>query len=85
MITFPRDLIRSLLVIFVFVRVTYITAAVLIVIWFLLQLWSAGQITTAQTGGVAYLAHVGGFIFGAIFARLFEDPRRVAEEPVEGE
>jgi membrane associated rhomboid family serine protease len=81
LITFPRDLIRSLLVIFVFVQVTYITAAVLIVIWFLLQLWSAGQITTAQTGGVAYLAHVGGFIFGAIFARLFEDPRRIAQEP----
>jgi membrane associated rhomboid family serine protease len=26
----------------------------------------------AQSGGVAYLAHVGGFIFGAATARLFE-------------
>jgi membrane associated rhomboid family serine protease len=31
-----------------------------------------------QTGGVAYLAHIGGFIFGAVTARLFEDPRRIA-------
>jgi membrane associated rhomboid family serine protease len=31
-----------------------------------------------QTGGVAYLAHIGGFIFGAVNARLFEDPRRIA-------
>ncbi len=80
LVTFPRDTIRSLLVIFVFVRVTYISAALLIGAWFLLQLWNAGSIATAQTGGVAYLAHVGGFIFGAVFARLFEDPRRVAEE-----
>lgn len=80
LVTFPRDTIRSLLIIFVFVRVTYISAALLIGAWFLLQLWNAGSIATAQTGGVAYLAHVGGFIFGAVFARLFEDPRRVAEE-----
>ncbi|HEY6449097.1 MAG TPA: rhomboid family intramembrane serine protease [Candidatus Cybelea sp.] len=80
LVTFPRDTIRSLLVIFVFVRVTYISAALLIGAWFLLQLWNAGSIATAQTGGVAYLAHVGGFIFGAVFARLFEDPRRIAQE-----
>ncbi len=80
LVTFPRDTIRSLLVIFVFVRVTYISAALLIGAWFLLQLWNAGSIASAQTGGVAYLAHVGGFIFGAVFARLFEDPRRVAQE-----
>src|SRR5215470_3140405 len=77
-VTYPRDQIRSLLVIFVFVRVTYITAALLIGIWFLLQLLSIGSIATTQTGGVAYLAHVGGFIFGAVTARLFEDPTRMA-------
>jgi len=27
------------------------------------------------------LAHVGGFIFGALTARFFEDPRRVALQP----
>jgi membrane associated rhomboid family serine protease len=31
-----------------------------------------------QTGGVAYLAHIGGFIFGAVTARFFEDSRRLA-------
>jgi membrane associated rhomboid family serine protease len=25
---------------------------------------------------VAYLAHIGGIVFGAVSARLFEDPRR---------
>ncbi|MGB8966264.1 MAG: rhomboid family intramembrane serine protease [Candidatus Cybelea sp.] len=80
LVTFPSDRIRSLLVIFVFVRVTYITAAALIGFWFLLQVWNAGTVATAQTGGVAYLAHVGGLLFGAFFARLFEDPKRVARE-----
>src|SRR5271169_4041585 len=37
LVTYPRDRIRSLLVIFVFLRVTYIPAALLIGVWFLLQ------------------------------------------------
>jgi len=79
-VTYPRDQIRSILVIFVFVKVTYVTAAVLIGFWFLTQLSSVGTIATTSTGGVAYMAHVGGFIFGAIMARLFEDPQRVARQ-----
>jgi membrane associated rhomboid family serine protease len=78
LVTYPRDEIRSLLIIFIFVRVTMIPAALLIGFWFLIQLFNAGSVATVQTGGVAYLAHVGGFIFGAAAARLFKDPRRVS-------
>jgi len=80
LVTYPKDEIRSLLVIFAFVRVTYISGALLIGIWFVMQLLSVGVITSAQTGGVAYIAHVGGFLFGAVTARLFEDPRRIARQ-----
>ena len=38
----------------------------------------AGTVAQVQTGGVAYLAHVGGFIFGAVAAHFFEKSRRVA-------
>jgi membrane associated rhomboid family serine protease len=72
MVTYPRDQIRSLLIIFIFVRVTFIPAALLIGFWFLTQLVHAGQVAQVQSGGVAYLAHVGGFIFGALTARFFE-------------
>src|SRR5690348_16037229 len=72
LVTYPRDRIRSLLVIFVFVRVTYIPAALLIGVWFLTQFVSLGAVAQQPAGGVAYAAHVGGFIFGAITARLFE-------------
>jgi len=79
MVTYPGDRIRAILVFFVFVRVTQIPAALLIGFWFLTQLLNAGSVAAVQTGGVAYLAHVGGFIFGAVTARLFEDPQRLAD------
>ena len=72
LVTFPQDRIRSLLVIFVFVRVAYIPAVLLIGVWGLIQFLSLGAIAQQPTGGgVAYAAHVGGFIFGAVAARLF--------------
>ena len=78
LITYPRDRIRTVLFIFVFARITFIPAALLIGFWFVTQLFHAGAVAQVQAGGVAYLAHVGGFIFGAVTARLFEDPRRIA-------
>ena len=80
LVTYPRDRMRSLLVIFLFVRVTFIPAALLVVVWFLIQLLNAGAVANVQTGGVAYLAHIGGCIFGAVTARWFEDPQRIAEQ-----
>jgi len=80
LVTYPRDRIRSLLVIFIFVHITFIPAALLIGVWFLIELFSVGAVVTVQTGGVAYLAHIGGMIFGAVFARLFMDPVRIADQ-----
>lgn len=81
LVTYPRDKIKALLIIFIFVRVTFIPAALLIGVWFLIQLVNAGSVASVQTGGVAYLAHVGGFIFGAIAARWFERSRPIVNEP----
>jgi len=78
LVTYPRDEIRSLLFIFIFVRVTFIPAALLIGFWFLTQLINLGSVATSETGGVAYVAHVAGIIFGALTVRFFQDPQRVA-------
>jgi len=78
LVTYPRDRIRTLLFFFIFVRTTFIPASLLIGFWFLTQLFDAGSVATVQGGGVAYVAHVGGCVFGAVTARLFEDPRRIA-------
>jgi membrane associated rhomboid family serine protease len=72
MVTYPRDQIRTLLFLGWFVRVTYIPALLLIGFWLLTQLISMGVIADASSGGVAYLAHVGGLVFGALTARIFE-------------
>ena len=80
-VTYPRDRIKAVLFIFVFVRITFIPAALLIGFWFLTQLVHAGAVAQVQTGGVAYLAHVGGFVFGAVTARLFEGSSRIVDKP----
>jgi membrane associated rhomboid family serine protease len=80
-VTYPRDRIKAILLIFVFVRITFIPAALLIGFWILTQLVHAGAVAQVQTGGVAYLAHVGGFVFGALSARLFEGVSRIVRGP----
>src|SRR5262245_18754510 len=42
LVTYPRDRIRSLLFVFIFARVTYIQAALLVGVWFLMQLVNLG-------------------------------------------
>jgi len=79
-VTYPRDRIRTLLFFWFFIRVTFVSAWLLIGIWFLIQLFDVGAVARAQTGGVAYLAHVGGFIFGVVFGRLFDNSARLANE-----
>jgi membrane associated rhomboid family serine protease len=77
-VTFPRDRIRSLIFFLIFFRVTYIPAVVLIGFWFLTQVFNFGVVADVQTGGVAYLAHIAGFLFGVITGRIFANPRNLA-------
>ena len=77
-VTFPRDRIRTLVYIVIFIRITFIPAVFLIGFWFLMQVLDYGTVTEVRTGGVAYLAHIGGFLFGVVLGRLFVDERRLA-------
>jgi membrane associated rhomboid family serine protease len=77
-VTFPHDRIRALIFFLIFFRVTYIPAVILIGFWFLIQVLNFGVVADVRTGGVAYMAHIAGFIFGAVTARVFDDPRRLA-------
>jgi membrane associated rhomboid family serine protease len=71
-VLYPRDRIRSFLWILIIIRITYIPAVLLIGFWFLMQLFNLGSVANVKTGGVAYLAHVGGFLFGVVTARLWK-------------
>lgn len=73
LVTYPHDEIRTVLLLGWFTRITFIPAVLLIGLWFLIQIFNqVGAVADVQSGGVAYAAHVGGFIFGAVTARLFE-------------
>ena len=72
LISFPYDRIRTLVILGFFVTITLVPSIVLVGLWFLLQLFSeVGSLTQRQGAGIAYMAHVGGFIFGMLTGRLF--------------
>lgn len=81
LITYPRDRIRTVLLFGWFARVTFVPAIVLVGLWFLTQVFNqVGALADVQSGGVAYMAHIGGFLFGMLFVRLFETRQRRMDE-----
>ena len=73
LVLFPTNRVRVLLALgFVFLRPIMVPAVVMIGIWALLQFVNGiGSIAvTDQTSGVAYWAHIGGFIAGAVITLL---------------
>ena len=71
MVTYPTDRIRTLIFIPPFIRIVYIPAVILIGLWLALQFASySTEMNQANTGGVAYLAHIGGAVFGVVTGRL---------------
>jgi len=85
LVTYPRDQIRTVVFLGWFSRMTFIPAALMMVLWFLTQVFSeVGAIAQVNTGGgVAYMAHIGGFAFGMLFGPLFESRGRRREEGLE--
>ncbi|MEW5700936.1 MAG: rhomboid family intramembrane serine protease [Candidatus Zixiibacteriota bacterium] len=79
---FPRARVLTLLWLGFFVRMVWIPALAFLGIWFAMQLlFSVPTIGTSSGGGVAYMAHVGGFLFGMlgalVYKRRFEGAPRV--------
>jgi membrane associated rhomboid family serine protease len=64
LIMFPGAKVLTL-VFFIFIEVIRIPAIILIGFWFILQIMS-GVFSLTATGGVAYFAHIGGFVAGLI-------------------
>lgn len=76
LILYPRARIASLVPIFFIFTLVEIPAVIYLGIWFVLQLfsgWSALQ--GAASGGIAWWAHIGGFVFGVITVHLFTKRR----------
>jgi rhomboid family protein len=70
---YPRARVLTLIFIIFFVTLVEIPALILLAIWFILQFIPAlGQVAVETGGGegVAYFAHVGGFVFGLAVAAV---------------
>jgi membrane associated rhomboid family serine protease len=65
---FPRSQVLTLVILPFFVRLVYLPAVLFLGAWFLMQLISLPQ---GAAGGVAFAAHVGGFIAGLLLVRVF--------------
>ena len=82
----PHARVLTLIFIVFFVTLVEIPAAILLAIWFVLQFVPAiGQVATPDVGGeggVAYFAHVGGFLFGLAAVKLFATRKHDPEPPL---
>jgi membrane associated rhomboid family serine protease len=80
---YPRSKILTLVPIFFFIQFIHIPAAVFIFVWFLIQFLSGLGTLTApkETGGVAFWAHIGGFVAGLMLARFFDSKPYTREAP----
>lgn len=71
LLLYPRARILTLIPIFVFFQFIELPAFVFLGYWLLIQLLSAG-LTPRNVGGIAWWAHIGGFVTGMIFVKIFD-------------
>ena len=73
-VLYPQSRVLTLIPLIVFWEIVELPAIFLLGFWFLMQLFSAGAIaatSNSQAGGVAFMAHVAGFIFGLVGVFIF--------------
>jgi membrane associated rhomboid family serine protease len=81
-VLYPQSRVLTLVTLIIFWEVIEMPAIILLGFWFLMQLFSAGAIAvTASTGGggVAFMAHVAGFITGIVGVFVFRQRQRTEQ------
>lgn len=78
LVLYPSSHVRTLIPLGFFFWTARLPAWAFIGFWFVLQiLFGLMSISTVSSGGVAYAAHVGGFVTGLLLVRLFAHADRV--------
>lgn len=76
LILYPSSRVLTIIPLGFFLRMTMVPAAIVLGLWFVLQLFS-GVLSMGgpDVGGVAFWAHIGGFVAGVILAKIFSKKR----------
>lgn len=72
LLLFPQARILTLMFIFFFIRMIRVPALIVLGSWFMMQLLG---VTSGAETGVAFFAHIGGFVVGLVMIKVFQ-PRR---------
>jgi membrane associated rhomboid family serine protease len=75
LVTFPRARVHCILILGYFIRWVPLPAMLVLGFWFVIQFFSGVAslpFVSQEVGGVAYFAHIGGFIAGALLVRLLK-------------
>jgi len=74
-ILFPHAKVKTLIFLFFFVTIVDLAAPIMLGYWFILQLISGAgslNISDANQGGIAFFAHIAGFIIGILAGKLYK-------------
>jgi len=80
-VLYPRVRVHLLLWLGFYVTTVAVPAVFMLLYWLALQVIGGAASLGAESGGVAFWAHVGGFVTGALLVLLFRDPRLLARHP----
>lgn len=72
LVLFPRAQVLVLIPLGIFTRLMYVPAGFVLGLWFVMQVLSGGMSLGRSGGGVAFFAHVGGFLAGIALIGLFK-------------
>ena len=76
-VLFPHARVLSIVFFFYFIRFVEVPAVIVLGLWFVLQFFnSLAALNMPEVGGVAYFAHIGGFVAGVVLIYLFLLGRR---------
>jgi len=65
LLLFPYARIKTMIFIFIFIKIVELPAIILLTLWFFMQ------VLFSHTEGIAWYAHIGGFVFGLLTIKLF--------------
>ena len=81
---YPRVSVHMLIILGFYITTIAVPAILMLGYWFVVQLISGVVSINGQGGGVAFWAHVGGFVAGGVLVLLFRDNKLMAKHPYHG-